>query len=657
MIRKQLVSVDLPEEPSNIRFENLGATTTKRFLRRGALFVVVVVVLSFALVSMYALTRVEGYQSPAPCKTVYSVEELQTNAALARDPETVFCFCSKQSAQAVVVMPAFGYCKQYLINRSYRQAVNFGLSILEFMVGVFIRSVIGRLARLMLFNKVSKEMTTVTYIIFVSDVVNFLIITILMKGDFYGFKPANVVARLLAKLYPPLVEHNELYSNFNTAWYLDIGSKMMSKFLLAIGLPYLVWFFYFPLLKCFNWSRAKSSKLQFDVYRLVRGRTFSMPNIGSKVMSQIFIALMWCAGIPVLVVFTFLFLLVCYLITKWAAVNHFKKPPQIDHNFVEYTAKFLPLCLVIHSVFSVILYDTSEVFNLPAKTLLSSDSQSKLGFLSKFDYRQHYFYYGLGAVSGALFIWDFVVVDTLKFFFIWDFLKNKVIKAKTEVEEEVDRAKVSSNPSFTATKKTIGNSAVISYDIKRSSEYRDVLLAMDFNEIEEDQETVAVARQSAIDRRKQQNDPLSKNITMPTTKPANAPLPRNAPNQKPAGNQVLPLPAGQSRLPTAGVLPQQPLQRGPTAPVRGSPGPGPGPQRGGLGPQRGGLQPQRGGLAPQRGGLQSQPPANPARGAQGPPGRQVSGPNQQARLPPAPGPRPGPAKGIPPPPGPRLPPK
>lgn len=578
MIRNKPVTVEIPEEPSNIRFENLGASTWQRFSRRLMTFVLIILVLIVALVLMYILSQVQGYQPSIDCKTVYTLEEINTNETLSNNRETIYCYCSKQNTQDILQGTGLVYCKEYLIDRSYRQAVNFGISVLEVIAGAIIRSVIEKLSEHLLFTKVSKELTTTSYMIFYSDIINFSIITILMKGDFYSFRPSKTVEQLLQKISPSLVKNANVHSSFNTAWYIDIGGKILSRFILYVFLPYFLWIFYYPISMCFTRIKAKRAKIQEEANQLMVGRPFSMANIGSKVLSQVFLCFMWCAGLPVLVVLTFLGLFVCYLIIKWGAVNYFRRPDQIDENFVVYTAKFMPLCLVFHSIFSIIIYNTSEVFNLPERNALPQNIQNNLGFLSKFDYRQHWMYYGIGSISAVLFVWDFLIVELLKLFFIWDFLKNKVVKAKSEVEEELEenQLKKSSNPSFTETKKKLSYTAVSSYDIRKNSKYRDVIMAMDFEIIEEDAQTVLYHRASTLNVRRQFNP------NGPKTPITIQPQRQNPQIARPQANRVMPM-----------------NQRGGS----GMANRGNGAQRGGSQFQGNLIQPGRGGLQQGRGGL------------------------------------------------------
>ena len=477
------VSVEIPEEPSNIRFENLGATRWQRFYKRLITLSIIFLVLVIALILMYALSKAQGYQSIQNCKEVYTFDEIAANPSLSSNKDIIFCYCSKQKTQTILAQPSYTYCREYIIERSTRQAFNFGVSILEVIAGLIVRVVIGSLTKNMLFTKVSKEMTSITYFIFYSDIINFTTIIVLMRCNFNGFKPAVGLAELLTAYTPSLANQNKLYSSFNTSWYIDIGGKITNRFILFAIFPYVLWIIMYPIGKCWSWWRARKAKLHFDAIKETEPKEFEMSEISSKILSQVFLCFMWCAGIPILILFTFAGLVISYFVVKWASLNYFKRPPQIDHNFILYTAKFMPLCIIIHCFLSVLLYNMSEVFNLPEKYKLPAETQVNLGFFAKFDYRQHYLYYIIGSLSLAIFTWDFVIVKILNLFFSVEALKVKLLKQKQITNDAFDII------SFEEASRFLSHTSLTSYDIKKNSQYRDIMISMKFDVQAEEIET------------------------------------------------------------------------------------------------------------------------------------------------------------------------
>ena len=473
-IRGKGLEVSTSDEPSNIRFEHLGVKSGQRFRRRLVALVLVLIVILICFFVMYLLSRLENFPTGSDCSTVYDVQAIQASAALSKDPEVIYCFCSKRSMSDFNNVVIINYCRDYLLAQTYELFINIGLAFIVMLVGFLIQEIVSGLSLLMAFTKISKEVTTITFIIFWSDMLNYMCLTILLRGKYYGFQPSKLISYILQPISPTLVANDTVYSNFNTAWYLDIGSKMMSRFVIYILIPHGFTLIFMPILRCFTFSKAKSAKLQHDLIVNMKGTTFAMPKLCAKILTQIFLTLIFSPGLPVIIILSFLFLVVYYWIVKFNTVRYYQKPPQLDHDLAEYTAKFMTLAISAHCACAIIAYSSSGIFNVPSTVGLPSTISDQLGWFGQIDYQNYAAYYAIGSLSLAWSIWDFV---------LGNILLNLVCPKKSDVnEEENDKnneGKKVRKPNFVEAVKNLGASSISSYNIRNHPAYRDVFIAMD----------------------------------------------------------------------------------------------------------------------------------------------------------------------------------
>jgi hypothetical protein len=478
VVKNKPVTLKIPDEPSNIRFENLGIKASKKLTRRALAILFIMAFIIIVFLAMYAVSRLSGFRSTTNCRNVSTLEEIDTSGT----QDSIYCFCAKRSMSELAEEKILNHCRGYLLNRTYQIALNVIIALAVLIVATVIRVVVNGLAAMMLFTKVSDEMTTITLVIFCSDIINYILLTVFLRGQFLGFNLSGWLAQLLEMMSPSLAEKNTLYDKFNSAWYLDIGAKVMNRFVLDIFIPHIFNFIVLPFWRCVRMTKASHAQIQEDVIKQMKGNPFRITSVGSKVLSQIFLTLAFCPGMPILVILCFIFLLVLYWITKWGAFRYYNKPPMMDESFAVLTSKLMTLALLIHCAMAITLFRASEVFNVPEKYNLPPELHSKLSYIGvNLDYRNYAFYYGVGLICLVWLGWDFLLKPCLKFFFVLDCCSSKVDNSD-EAQQVVGsrRAKKASRVTFNDAFRILGMSSSSSYDVKRNPDYRDVFMAMDF---------------------------------------------------------------------------------------------------------------------------------------------------------------------------------
>ena len=636
-ISGQVITVGVPEEPANIRFENIGVSTWKRVQKRFLALMLVLLVLLISFSAVYVMSRVEKLRQETICTSSITLQEMKLLVSPDLGSPVVYCFCKKRSAAEMFDQEILGYCQEYFVQRSISVGVNIGVALVMLIVSSVLREMISALAGMMLFTEISKEVTAISYIIFWSDIINYLSFSIFIRGSFYGFEPSVALTEVLGRISPSLIEKsNVLYKDFNQAWYLDIGSKIIDKFIIEIMVPHCFSMIYLPIFKWLKFRRAGSARVQDDVNKAMKGETFKIATFGSRVLVQVFLAMLLSPGIPIIILCTFAYLIVFYFVAKRNVIKYFRKPPKIDHIFAEMTNRFMPFILLAHCFMAIMMYKATGLFNAGDSFKLTESMNEQLGFLKHMDFSNQIFYYCILALTLLFLVWQYVLMPFLQLFCELNFcarkekttrdtqgeqLENVLTKGSEEVKKKQYRGTFSQHRDELALK------SIISYDVRKIPDYFDVFMAMDFTEANEDDNITELLRKATVRRERPTGTKMGlgtmliagkKNQVQPvvTGRPQLPPL-RGGMNQRGGplrGQNGAPMRGMPMRGGSNGPMNRGALNRGgqPAGMTRGGPmmnsglGRGMAPLRGGPGQMRGGVAPGlRGGINPglMRGGL------------------------------------------------------
>lgn len=611
------------DEPSNIAYENVSEKTSKKIYARLLTFLAIICVILADFVSLYLLGKVNFSPRNSSCVTTPTYEQMEADEAMRSNGDSRYCFCRKLPIDQLLSSKNSPYCTEYYYSYTYGIVLNVGSSIVIMVSNVVLRTMVNKLSSKMLFNKVTSQVSIVTIIIFLSEFVNFIVITIFMRGSFYGFEASVYLSHLMGKIHPSLVDKNPIYKAYNSSWYLDIGAQIMYELMLEILIPHIFLIFWKPLVKWMKFRKANTGKLQYDVINNMVPSKFDLPPKAAHILSQVFVAVLLCSGIPTLVPCCFLFLTSYYWVQKSIFLNYSKVPKQIDESFVDLIGKVLYFAVFIHCIMGYFLYSSQGIFSLPPGLSSMPNIGSDIPVIGSPNVSQFVVFFIVGSLSLVMISWHFAIWPLIDFLGVFNLCikqQEEEIVAPTPDTELDTGAKVITK-GYSEEKKKLSEYSCTSYNILNNPEYHDIVLAMEIDTTRQSPKVSIIpegVRSTASSAKTQANN---KGIS-----PFKSPDGKVMPNKGQSGfkqNRVMPMAPAQQMRPGNPQQTLPNLQRG-----RGGPQTRPGGMSDRPGPN--GQQGRQ--LSPMRQPQMSQGGSPPPRGQPGRPASNLA--NQQGGRPP-----------------------
>jgi len=528
------------DEPTNIKYENVCKSTKHKLLNRllTALMILTVIVIDFIVI--YFINRISLPTRNDKCIISPTYEEMEANPQATSNYDLQYCYCRTQSYATLLDNNNYKYCHTFALSTSTALIVSIGSSIIIMISNSILRAIINKFSAKMLFNKVTTEMSVVTYIIFFSELLNFIVITILLRGSFMGFKPSVWMSSLLGSIHPSLTDNNPIYNDYTTSWYLDIGTKIQNELMIETMVPHIFALVTMPIVKKIRFSRANASKMQFDVTANMRSSRFDIPPKAAHVLCQFFVCVFLSSGIPILVPFALIFMVLYYWINKKIFINYSKNPFQIDESFAISTGRLMYLAVLLHCYMGFFMYRADGVISMPSSINPLNGTKVETGVaIIDNNIRDQLVFVGVGALSAAMLVWYFVLTPLVNTFGLFSLCcgKNEEDDALIGTKSSEPSIRNPTKP-FSEEKKKLHMVGCASYNILSNPDYHDIIISMDLG-----------------------NTSAKPMQPMPGQRPPNFP-----PNQfqpRPANNQVMPMnrPGGQMQPPrTLTPPPPRPMQ-------------------------------------------------------------------------------------------------
>ena len=470
------------DEPSNITYENVSQKTSKKIYARLLTFIAIVCVILADFICLYLLKKVHLSPRNSKCIVTPTYEQMQSDESLSSSYDAQYCYCRKLSIDQLLSHTNSPYCTQYYYSYTYGIVINIGSSIIIMLSSVILRTMVNKLSAKMLFNKVTSQISIVTIIIFLAEFVNFLAITIFMRGSFYGFEPSVYLSRLLEKIHPSLVDSNPIYKSYNSSWYLDIGAQIMYELMLEVLIPHIFIIFWNPFRKMMKFRRAKAGKLQYDVVNNMVPSKFELPPKVAHILSQMFIAMLLSPGIPILIPYSFLFLTSYYWVEKHTFIRYSMVPQQLDESFVKLVGKILYFAVFIHCLMGYFLYSSQGILTLPEGLSDIPRVSSNIPIVGTPNAAQFVVYFVVGALSLVFILWHFVIwpiIDSLGIFNLCITSQEEDIGPAANTDVDIGSKVVTKG--FREEKKKLNAYTCTSYNILNNPEYHDLVLSMEID--------------------------------------------------------------------------------------------------------------------------------------------------------------------------------
>ena len=172
-----------------------------------------------------------------------------------------------------------------------------------------------------------------------------------------------------------------MYTSFEPNWYMDYGNKIcififMSSF--VVNSKDIVKFI-ITVIKRFRDRSFKMNlkldpddegcdkpntkiRIQSDLETLYTGKEFKGEKAYSRMMSTLFVLLMYSSGMPILYLIGTVFYLVTYWVNKFLLINYYKKSTTLTRTIPLFAMDFMKYSLFMHSIVSLLMLTNPVAF-------------------------------------------------------------------------------------------------------------------------------------------------------------------------------------------------------------------------------------------------------------------------------------------------------
>jgi hypothetical protein len=151
--------------------------------------------------------------------------------------------------------------------------------------------------------------------------------------------------------------------DLNRKWYVIVGLKFITTFFVMIFSPHIFnCFLINPLLNCIRKVKMKTAKVHVHAKNLSYGPEFYLPARLASAVCLIYICMAFSSGIPILYFLTSAIFFTTYYVEKYAILNYWSIPKQIDSTMNNQALSFLKFVTVIHLVFAIYFYSEPGIF-------------------------------------------------------------------------------------------------------------------------------------------------------------------------------------------------------------------------------------------------------------------------------------------------------
>jgi len=347
--------------PNNILWANLDVTQFEKFLRRLVSWIITVGfwAISFIFI-VFAKSKQEDYSDTVKqtldCSGYSNLSEQEVESDMARGSDAVGlleCYCRNISTLNFFVG---GICQSWVNQRLITNALPFVVVAAVIITNYGLQYVFKLLSTFERHQSISSESTSRVIKIFVAQLLNTGVIILFVNARFTRNKVVNFLSG-----------H---YDDFVSNWYLNVGATLLTTMIINIvNLPLInsLSYFFRHCLRCSDRGCGFSEKStrranQEDWVKLYTGPEFLVDFRYAQILTVLFVCFIFCSGLPLLFLSTFLNLLFVYWMDKIFLLKFYQLPRPFDDKLENTVRKGLYLVLFFHLIIAVWSYGNPQVF-------------------------------------------------------------------------------------------------------------------------------------------------------------------------------------------------------------------------------------------------------------------------------------------------------
>lgn len=313
-------------------------------------------------ISLTAATAARNYALTLPVRIKGSTQTVQATLKTVISVPAVSCFCQQafnrvgyQFLVPPYSSPEAQFCREWI------EAQNSQLGFLA--AGIITVCVLNSLLLVLYLYMVqwerpisfSDETFRQLWKLFIGQFFNTGILVLVINFSILNY-PAS-----LAWLQVLAVGRGD-YDDFNTAWYVAVGSSIILQIAIQLVtnvLSPLVW----PLI-----VRPLSLRFQHRyVTQEAMNELYAMPQWSlslrlAQSLNVIFVCIMYAAGMPAMYLLGFLFCVLTYWVDKWSLLKTCARPPAYSEDSIKFALNVFPIALLLHLLLACWTFGKQSLF-------------------------------------------------------------------------------------------------------------------------------------------------------------------------------------------------------------------------------------------------------------------------------------------------------
>eukprot|EP00942_MAST-04A_sp_MAST-4A-sp1_P006213 g6213.t1 len=160
------------------------------------------------------------------------------------------------------------------------------------------------------------------------------------------------------------------HGDFNMTWYYTVGTSILLTMIIN-SVSFVIW----PILGAFQrWkalcqdrgcsrNKMKSKKKTQHEYNLqFIGPEFMLADRYAACLNDLFVCLMYAAGMPLLLWVGFVGSFLRFILDRWSFVNLYRAPPEYDATVARSARKWFPYAALLHICFALWMFTNPKIF-------------------------------------------------------------------------------------------------------------------------------------------------------------------------------------------------------------------------------------------------------------------------------------------------------
>ncbi|GAQ81334.1 hypothetical protein KFL_000770270 [Klebsormidium nitens] len=274
------------------------------------------------------------------------------------------CFC-KTTGLSAAVNDALGlgsYCRRYWLNVTLTYVFKALAVVTATVINTILYAVMPWLSSLERHHLLTAQEAATAEKLFITQLLNCAVIGTLVYAHIAGLSRGKVTNWFF----------NGLYEDFDTAWYSAVGSTLVITLTVQIVVPFINEALGVAWAWGKRWLWAKSQLIQSDLNKLMEGLEFTLADRYGQLLTLIFVAMVFSAGIPILHLILTAAIHIIYWVDKITLLRLSRTPAQYDDTMTNAFLATLPWAAWIHCAVAVWMYG-----GLPSNTF--GEAQDALG--------------------------------------------------------------------------------------------------------------------------------------------------------------------------------------------------------------------------------------------------------------------------------------